>query len=226
MVGVLVITGESQVLRLVPHSCSSATSCGLRSVRVAQVQDSMLYDSKVLMQLLHVYALLNKGTLRVFLRGLHGFHLTKCSAERKSAVGAGPAGLRRRLERGLWFLQENTACLLTRRSPGAIVQDDEPLRHCSQVRCGTLFHEHFWASIVVAVRACISAGIVQGQGHVEHVDRNTDFSTIRIRFPPGKLDSVQLGASVAINGTCLTVRHCMQRRAPASRLLLVPLMCA
>ena len=34
----------------------------------------MLYDSEVLLHLLHVYALLNKGTLRAFLRALHGFH--------------------------------------------------------------------------------------------------------------------------------------------------------
>lgn len=55
--------------------------------------------------------------------------------------------------------------------------------------------------------ACVlHAGIVQGQGQVEAVDSKDDFSSIRIRFPPGKLDGVQVGASVAVNGTCLTVR--------------------
>jgi len=47
---------------------------------------------------------------------------------------------------------------------------------------------------------------VHGQAHVERVDRNADFSSVRIRFPPGRLDGVQVGASVAVNGTCLTVR--------------------
>ena len=53
---------------------------------------------------------------------------------------------------------------------------------------------------------CLHAGIVQGQGQVEAVDSKDDFSSIRIRFPPGKLDGVHVGASVAVNGTCLTVR--------------------
>ena len=53
---------------------------------------------------------------------------------------------------------------------------------------------------------CLLAGIVQGQGQVAAVDSKDDFSSIRIRFPPGKLDGVQVGASVAVNGTCLTVR--------------------
>lgn len=60
----------------------------------------------------------------------------------------------------------------------------------------------------------LHAGIVQGQGQVETVDSKDDFSSIRIRFPPGKLDGVQVGASVAINGTCLTVCLLLHSRGP------------
>ena len=35
----------------------------------------------------------------------------------------------------------------------------------------------------------------------------TDFSSLDISFPVGAADGVQIGASVAINGTCLTVRR-------------------
>jgi riboflavin synthase len=65
---------------------------------------------------------------------------------------------------------------------------------------------------------------VHGQAHVERVDRNADFSSVRIRFPPGKLDGVQVGASVAVNGTCLTVR--LPRARPRALSWLAPDMCA
>ena len=31
-------------------------------------------------------------------------------------------------------------------------------------------------------------------------------ATVRLQFPPARLQGIQVGASVAINGTCLTVR--------------------
>lgn len=48
-------------------------------------------------------------------------------------------------------------------------------------------------------------GIVQGTASIADLDSNDNFKAIRIQFPNGKADGVQIGASVAINGTCLTV---------------------
>lgn len=48
-------------------------------------------------------------------------------------------------------------------------------------------------------------GIVQGKGHVKQVQKQNEFSSIKIQFPPGKTAAIEIGASVAINGTCLTV---------------------
>mmetsp|Transcript_31154 Transcript_31154/g.69261 ORF Transcript_31154/g.69261 Transcript_31154/m.69261 type:complete len:263 (+) Transcript_31154:2044-2832(+) len=48
-------------------------------------------------------------------------------------------------------------------------------------------------------------GIVQGTAKVVSVDRKENFSQLVIQFPEGKTDGIQIGASVAINGTCLTV---------------------
>ncbi len=50
-----------------------------------------------------------------------------------------------------------------------------------------------------------AAGIVQGQAAVVDVEERENFRSIRIEFPAGKVDGVQIGASVAVNGTCLTV---------------------
>jgi riboflavin synthase alpha subunit len=51
----------------------------------------------------------------------------------------------------------------------------------------------------------ILAGIVQGQGKVVKVHQQQDFRSIKVQFPSGKMDGIKIGASVAINGTCLTV---------------------
>lgn len=48
-------------------------------------------------------------------------------------------------------------------------------------------------------------GIVQGLATVAQVNEADNFKSFRIQFPGGKADGVQIGASVAINGTCLTV---------------------
>ena len=54
------------------------------------------------------------------------------------------------------------------------------------------------------------AGIVQGQAHVKAVNRRPEFSQLTVSFPNGSLKGIQHGASVAINGTCLTVsRRCL-----------------
>ncbi|MBC7184263.1 MAG: riboflavin synthase subunit alpha [Marinobacter sp.] len=48
-------------------------------------------------------------------------------------------------------------------------------------------------------------GIVQGIATVEKITAEPGLSTFAIRFPAGKVGGVSIGASVAINGTCLTV---------------------
>jgi len=48
-------------------------------------------------------------------------------------------------------------------------------------------------------------GIVQGLAAVAQVNEADNFKSFKIKFPDGKADGVQIGASVAINGTCLTV---------------------
>ncbi|GGE58788.1 riboflavin synthase subunit alpha [Streptosporangium jomthongense] len=48
-------------------------------------------------------------------------------------------------------------------------------------------------------------GIVQGMAVVEEITAVTGLSTFAIRFPENSTENVTIGASVAINGTCLTV---------------------
>lgn len=48
-------------------------------------------------------------------------------------------------------------------------------------------------------------GIVQGIATVESLDARPGLTTFEIRFPEDTLQGVTIGASVAINGTCLTV---------------------
>lgn len=48
-------------------------------------------------------------------------------------------------------------------------------------------------------------GIVQGLATVSQLDRKAQFLTLTIAFPEGALEGVETGASIAINGVCLTV---------------------
>lgn len=48
-------------------------------------------------------------------------------------------------------------------------------------------------------------GIVQGVATIETVQTSPGLSTFLVRFPEDTLNGVTIGASVAINGTCLTV---------------------
>jgi len=48
-------------------------------------------------------------------------------------------------------------------------------------------------------------GIVQGTAIVKNIDVKNDLSRIGIEFPDQALNKVSHGASIAINGTCLTV---------------------
>ncbi len=48
-------------------------------------------------------------------------------------------------------------------------------------------------------------GIVQGIAIIEDIAAKPGLSTFAVRFPEDKVGGVAIGASVAINGTCLTV---------------------
>ena len=48
-------------------------------------------------------------------------------------------------------------------------------------------------------------GIIQAVATIEHVDDVAGIRTFTIKFPAGFCQDLQIGASVAIDGTCLTV---------------------
>lgn len=48
-------------------------------------------------------------------------------------------------------------------------------------------------------------GIVQGKAELISKTGDQNLSHLIFRFPPGSLDQIQKGASIALNGTCLTV---------------------
>jgi len=48
-------------------------------------------------------------------------------------------------------------------------------------------------------------GIVQGKAQVADLQREADFMRLTLALPAGNTENLQTGASIAINGTCLTV---------------------
>eukprot|EP00241_Pyramimonas_parkeae_P012668 CAMPEP_0114254106 /NCGR_PEP_ID=MMETSP0058-20121206/16788_1 /TAXON_ID=36894 /ORGANISM="Pyramimonas parkeae, CCMP726" /LENGTH=286 /DNA_ID=CAMNT_0001368275 /DNA_START=60 /DNA_END=920 /DNA_ORIENTATION=- len=59
---------------------------------------------------------------------------------------------------------------------------------------------------VASSPTALFTGIVQGLSEVKKMEKKPDdFMTLTMRFPSGAVDGVQIGASIAINGTCLTV---------------------
>lgn len=48
-------------------------------------------------------------------------------------------------------------------------------------------------------------GIVQGIARIDALTRKPGLTTLSVRFPADRLEQVSIGASVALNGTCLTV---------------------
>lgn len=57
-----------------------------------------------------------------------------------------------------------------------------------------------------ALHVCnMFTGIVQGTATIAEVISKDKFSQVRIAFPSGRTEGIKIGASVAINGTCLTV---------------------
>lgn len=49
------------------------------------------------------------------------------------------------------------------------------------------------------------SGIVQGKATVLSITRKTNFMQLRVELPVDSMRSIQQGASIALNGTCLTV---------------------
>ena len=49
-------------------------------------------------------------------------------------------------------------------------------------------------------------GIVSGQGYIHKVKNNVDYASITIKAPAGFSKNLKRGASVAVNGGCLTVK--------------------
>lgn len=58
----------------------------------------------------------------------------------------------------------------------------------------------------VCARTDSLAGIVQGKAKVATIDKREKFVRLQIEFPQNATNNVNIGASVAINGTCLTAR--------------------
>src|SRR5690554_7511918 len=48
-------------------------------------------------------------------------------------------------------------------------------------------------------------GIVQGLATIADIIRAPGLNTLVVRFPKARVEGVSIGASVAINGTCMTV---------------------
>lgn len=48
-------------------------------------------------------------------------------------------------------------------------------------------------------------GIVQGQATVSAIEKLDQFMRLQLTLPTERADNLQLGASIAVNGTCLTV---------------------
>lgn len=48
-------------------------------------------------------------------------------------------------------------------------------------------------------------GIVQGIAKLQHLEQKTNLSTFGVELPPAAREGLQVGASVAINGVCLTI---------------------
>ena len=49
-------------------------------------------------------------------------------------------------------------------------------------------------------------GIVTGQGQIHKIKNNDGFNSISIQAPTGFSKNLKRGASIAVNGVCLTVK--------------------
>lgn len=48
-------------------------------------------------------------------------------------------------------------------------------------------------------------GIVQGKATIRSINKQADFVQLQVELPKENSDNIQIGASIALNGTCLTV---------------------
>lgn len=48
-------------------------------------------------------------------------------------------------------------------------------------------------------------GIVQGKATITSIEKHDQFMRLQLELPQARADNLQLGASIAVNGTCLTV---------------------
>ena len=48
-------------------------------------------------------------------------------------------------------------------------------------------------------------GIVQGKAEIIAIEKKTDFVRLTVKLPDGHINNLKTGASIALNGTCLTV---------------------
>lgn len=59
---------------------------------------------------------------------------------------------------------------------------------------------------VTKTPSALFTGLVQGKARVRSFENlNDEFARLTLEFPKGALDGILIGASVAVNGTCLTV---------------------
>lgn len=58
-------------------------------------------------------------------------------------------------------------------------------------------------------------GIVAGLAQIQAIEKKDGLSTLMVKFPEGALKSVQKGASIALNGCCLTVTQFDESSATA-----------
>ncbi|MDO7750801.1 MAG: riboflavin synthase, partial [SAR86 cluster bacterium] len=52
-------------------------------------------------------------------------------------------------------------------------------------------------------------GIVSGKGHVQKIIKSKDYVSLIIKAPKGFSKNLTKGASVSVNGVCLTVKKGM-----------------
>lgn len=78
---------------------------------------------------------------------------------------------------------------------------------CMSTETYTSTHTYTYKYPLSAITSqiCAYVGIVQGKAQVRKIHEKESFRSFEIEFPGNAIQGVQIGASVAINGTCLTV---------------------
>ncbi|HEU0230208.1 MAG TPA: riboflavin synthase subunit alpha [Burkholderiaceae bacterium] len=63
-------------------------------------------------------------------------------------------------------------------------------------------------------------GIVQGMATIDSIDDREGLRTFSLMFPPGFCDGLAVGASVSVDGVCLTVTHLLSANAASFDVML------